>query len=103
MDELQIIKKIIQEAVGESLSKIILFGSRARGDNRPDSDYDLLVIVKKNLDKKKKQSFSKSIREMTAKYLIPIDILVRSEEENESFSKFIGTLSYDISREGIVI
>jgi len=24
--------------------KIILFGSRARGDARPDSDYDLLVI-----------------------------------------------------------
>jgi len=24
--------------------KIVLFGSRARGDSRPDSDYDLLVI-----------------------------------------------------------
>jgi predicted nucleotidyltransferase len=25
--------------------KVILFGSRARGDARPDSDHDLLVIV----------------------------------------------------------
>ena len=26
-------------------SQIILFGSRARGDHRPDSDYDVLVIT----------------------------------------------------------
>lgn len=25
--------------------RIVLFGSRARGDNQPDSDYDLLVIL----------------------------------------------------------
>ena len=25
--------------------RIILFGSRARGDQRPDSDYDLLVVL----------------------------------------------------------
>ena len=25
--------------------KMILFGSRARGDNDPDSDYDILVVV----------------------------------------------------------
>lgn len=24
--------------------RVLLFGSRARGDNRPDSDYDLLVV-----------------------------------------------------------
>ena len=27
------------------ISRILLFGSRARGDFTPDSDYDLLVIV----------------------------------------------------------
>jgi predicted nucleotidyltransferase len=25
--------------------KVILFGSRARGDARPDSDHDLLVVI----------------------------------------------------------
>jgi len=33
------IKRIVPEAI------IILYGSRARGDARPDSDYDLLVLV----------------------------------------------------------
>jgi predicted nucleotidyltransferase len=29
-------------------AKAILFGSRARGDAEPDSDWDLLVLTKKN-------------------------------------------------------
>ena len=47
---LEIPDKKLSEAVtllAEKLDPraIILFGSRARGTNRPDSDYDLLVIV----------------------------------------------------------
>ncbi len=30
-------------AVKHGVEKISLFGSRARGDNRPDSDYDFLI------------------------------------------------------------
>ena len=31
-------------------NKIILFGSRARGDARPDSDYDFVVIKEGEMD-----------------------------------------------------
>jgi predicted nucleotidyltransferase len=31
--------------VREHVRQLTLFGSRARGDQRPDSDYDILVIV----------------------------------------------------------
>ena len=31
--------------VREHFRQLTLFGSRARGDQRPDSDYDILVIV----------------------------------------------------------
>ena len=33
--------------VKSQIKKMILFGSRARGDFRPDSDYDLLLVVSK--------------------------------------------------------
>lgn len=33
------------EAVRPMIERLVLFGSRARGDHRPDSDYDLLVVA----------------------------------------------------------
>jgi len=35
----------LREALGPQLRSITLFGSRARGDARPGSDYDFLVLV----------------------------------------------------------
>ena len=100
---LETIKRIIQEQVGDNLSRIILFGSRARGDNNPDSDYDLMVVVKEEIEREKKQKFSCSIRKTTAKYLIPMDILIRSEEELRKFSNVVGTVIYNVAREGIML
>jgi len=42
--ELEELKKIVAPiAEKRGVDKVYLFGSRARGDNRPDSDYDFLV------------------------------------------------------------
>ncbi|MBN1221377.1 MAG: nucleotidyltransferase domain-containing protein [Anaerolineae bacterium] len=35
----------IQAQLGNNLKEIILFGSRARGDFAPDSDYDCLLVM----------------------------------------------------------
>jgi predicted nucleotidyltransferase len=35
----------LSEALGERLVAVVLFGSRARGDAKPESDWDLLVIA----------------------------------------------------------
>jgi uncharacterized protein len=31
---------------GDQIERVVLFGSRARGDARPDSDYDVAVFLK---------------------------------------------------------
>ena len=36
----------LEKAYGETLDRVVLFGSRARGDARPDSDYDVAVFLK---------------------------------------------------------
>ncbi len=37
-------------ALGADFRQAILFGSRARGDERPDSDYDVAVVVAEDAD-----------------------------------------------------
>ena len=36
----------LDEIYGERVERVVLFGSRARGDARPDSDYDVVVFLK---------------------------------------------------------
>jgi len=40
------LKVRLREHDGERLVKLVLFGSRARGDNDPDSDIDVLVVLR---------------------------------------------------------
>jgi len=52
-DILKQIKKAITEVAqrhGIEIDKIILFGSRARGDSREESDWDVLVVTKGGLN-----------------------------------------------------
>jgi uncharacterized protein len=39
-------RKALDEMYGDRLERVILFGSRARGDARPDSDYDVAVFLR---------------------------------------------------------
>lgn len=39
------IKKRLQDAYGDRLQGVLLYGSEARGDAEPDSDIDLLVLL----------------------------------------------------------
>jgi predicted nucleotidyltransferase len=44
-----VLSRAIERLVAELDPQAIwLFGSRARGDHRPDSDYDLMVVAKEN-------------------------------------------------------
>lgn len=52
---LKTFKESLVHSLGESLQEIILFGSRARGDENPDSDFDMLVIADGEKDELKKQ------------------------------------------------
>src|SRR3712207_9411507 len=41
----------VAEAYGDRLERVVLYGSRARGDARPDSDYDVAVFLRDIADR----------------------------------------------------
>jgi len=39
------LKRELHALYGARLKQVLLYGSRARGDHAPDSDYDVLVVL----------------------------------------------------------
>jgi predicted nucleotidyltransferase len=39
-------RSALGEIYGDRLERVVLYGSLARGDHRPDSDYDIAVFIK---------------------------------------------------------
>ena len=44
------LRRELARLYGRRLVRLVLFGSRARGDNRPDSDIDVLVVLNGAVD-----------------------------------------------------
>ena len=98
-----IIKEVIQEVLKThhlEAKKIILFGSRAQGEQRKDSDWDILLVVKQDIDRKTKKDLFKEITEKLSHYLIPCDVIIKSTVELEFYKDFYGTATYEALREG---
>jgi predicted nucleotidyltransferase len=45
------VRAALDEIYGDRIERVVLFGSRARGDARPDSDYDVAVFLKDLTDR----------------------------------------------------
>jgi predicted nucleotidyltransferase len=55
------------------VESLTLFGSRARGEARPDSDLDLLVILQGNLTPEREKQWRRRVREQLLP-LLPVDL-----------------------------
>lgn len=75
------IKRIVSELNPE---KIILFGSYARGNPTPDSDVDLLVVIK--TDGKHKEIY-RAVSRLLYPREFPVDIIVKTPKEVEEALK----------------
>jgi uncharacterized protein len=100
-ENLEIIKEKILEIVPEA--KIILFGSRAEGTNREDSDYDLMVNLYKSSDISEKRKIAAQIRKKLATLMIDADIVVRDTNEIKKYSNISGGVTYNAINTGIYL
>jgi len=99
-NNLKLFKERLQEKLGDNLIRIILFGSRARGDNDEYSDYDCLVIVKEN-DKR----IEEEILHIEANLLYEKDALFSAfaYSEKEMLKKKYEPFIINATREGIAL
>lgn len=93
----EIVRRIVETVHPE---KIILFGSLARGDPRPQSDLDLLVIAQSQEPRYRR---SAPLYGILSDIFIPMDILVYSPEEVEEWSGVRQAFVTTAIREGRVL
>ncbi len=84
-------------------SKILLFGSRARGDFKEESDWDFLIILEKPVDvKTKKELWFDIYKRLHESYpFISFDIVLKDAESFEEEKTIANTISNEVSLEGI--
>ena len=79
--------------------RIFLFGSRARGDARDGSDYDLLVIVA-TAEVPAHRLAQQAHRQVFRRIQAPIDVVFFTEKKFEERKTVIGSLSEMAIHEG---
>jgi predicted nucleotidyltransferase len=90
-----IVRRIVDTAQPE---KVILFGSQARGDARPNSDFDVLVIKPSDLPR-----YRRSIPLYVALADLPVEVMVNTPEEVEEWSQVAQAFVTTAVREGTTI
>jgi len=83
-----------------SAERIVLFGSRARGDHDELSDYDLLVVVP---DERYHKGLSVEIRRDLAAVPVAKDLVIATHSTFERQSPVPGTIYYEAAQEGITL
>jgi len=98
------LKAIISQEViraGYEIRRLILFGSRAGGEVRPTSDWDLYVIIAPTLSVKTRWEIADQISERLAEEGIWADVFVQSEEIAVQRADNTGYLTYYVLKEGV--
>jgi len=105
-ETLKLIKETILNVAKEynvEIDKIILFGSRARGDYREDSDWDILIVTRERLDKYLFWNLFKKIKRELSKIKVYGDLIIVSSEYYEKNKEDTGNISYYGTVEGKIL
>ncbi len=104
-DENQLLQEMVEVIVREvDPEAIILFGSRARGDARPDSDVDLLVVESEpfSVQRSRRLETMKLYRALM-NWPISKDLLVYSRDEFDKWKASLNHVVGRASREGRIL
>lgn len=102
-EEKEIIKRFkaeVEKALGGRLDRVVLFGSRARGEAEPDSDFDFLVTVRR-LEKEDRNRVREIASDLSLECGTVITVLLLPTEDFREDRYFY--LYENIQKEGQVV
>lgn len=94
------LKKCLLACDGTRIQRVLLYGSRARGTATDESDFDLLVIEKDPVAKRKEMA---RLRQAVTHQHHLVDIWVMGEQEFEETKHVIGGIAYPAHKYGLVL
>ena len=101
-DTLDIFVKTLKEKYGDKIKRIILFGSVARGEDKEDSDMDVLIIT--NYDSFKMQKLvSGIVVEVLLKTGVYVSAKVLSLDEFNFLKEINSSFYRNMLNEGITV
>ena len=101
--EKEVIKRFkneVKESLEGRLDRIVLFGSRARGDAEPDSDFDFLVTVRR-LQKSDRNTVREIASDLSLEFETVVTVLLLPTEDFREDRYFY--LYKNIQKEGQVV
>ena len=99
-ETLNTIKSTVQNALPGA--RVLLFGSRARGNDTRYSDYDLLVITQQAYAPVEKMNWERKISKALVNLLrAPFDVILQSKEEVQLRRNAIGHIVYYALKDAI--
>lgn len=87
-------RRLLRAAPG---SRVILFGSHARGEAGPDSDLDFLIVEP---DVASRRQEAVRLRDVLRPLRVPADVLVVTERIFRECAETPGTVVYEAAHEG---
>lgn len=100
----QKIKKIVKYLVEKTKPiRIILFGSRAKGNNRKSSDIDLAVDTKTKIDFRTKRKIKEEVKKISGLYSVDIVYLSEVDKDFKNLISSTGIVLYEKRRSSACI
>jgi len=91
----------LEEIYGDRLMRLVLFGSRARGDAEPDSDIDVMIVLRGPLDDwAETQRTSKVTSEVSMKFETVISRIFATPDEADENP---GSFYCNVRSEGVLV
>jgi predicted nucleotidyltransferase len=84
------------------VTKIILFGSHAKGEETPDSDIDLCVLTPVN-DKRPIELMSGFRKKLRGVKTMPLDLFAFNQDEFYSYVGCPASFQYEIAMNGVLL